>query len=113
MTKKIFVKPEDVERVLDGGKRLTMRQLMSRLGVSHPGALYRALPDMLAAGRVSRTIERVGDDDMAGKAYVYFTSEPTPVGRPYRDLHLTETLTGYETELKRFAALCALSRRAA
>jgi predicted transcriptional regulator len=113
MTKKIFVKPEDVERVLDGGKRLTMRQLMSRLGVSHPGALYRALPDMLSSGRVSRAIERIGDDDMAGKAYVYFTSEPARVAPPYRDMRLTETLSGYDKELNRFAELCASTRKAA
>jgi predicted transcriptional regulator len=111
MTAKTFIKPEDIERVLENGRRMTMYQIMHRLGLSHATTLYRMLPAMLAAGRVFRAREDV-DHDSAHTHYVYYTSAPAPVAAPYRDMRLTETMSGYGQELNRFAALCMASRRA-
>jgi hypothetical protein len=112
MTAQIHIKPEDIERVLENGRRMTLHQIKRRLGVTYDGVLYRTLPAMLAAGRVFRAREDV-DHDSAHTHYVYYTSAPAPVAAPYPTVLMTGSLTGYGQELNRFAALCMASRRAA
>lgn len=112
MTAKKFIKPEDIERVLENGRRMTLQQIKWRLGLTYTSAVGHTMSNMIAAGRLFRVKENV-DGDSAHQVYVYYTSAPAPVAAPYRDMRLTETLSGYDQELNRFAALCMASRRAA
>ncbi|SAL47057.1 hypothetical protein AWB74_02101 [Caballeronia arvi] len=105
-----LVKPEDIERVLDGGKRLSIVQLMARLGLTYPAVLYKLLPAMRGDGRVQRERESV-DGDSSRQQFVYFTGEPPePVGRPYPAVLMEGTMTGYDKALRQHAALCMATR---
>lgn len=105
------VKPEDIERVLDRGRRLTMTELAARLGLTHTHYLYKILPEMRAAGRVQSCREKRDDLEGARFAVVYFTGEPPePVGKPYPAVLLEGTMTGYDNTLRRHAELCLAAR---
>jgi hypothetical protein len=111
MTAQIHIKPEDIERVLENGRRMTRQQIRLRLGLTYNSALDRTLPAMLAAGRVFRAREDV-DHDSAHAHYVYYTSAPAPVAAPYPTVLMTGDLSEYCREMNRFSAL-RTSRRAA
>lgn len=111
---RIHITSSDILRVLDGGRRLTIVQLMSKFCVTHPTAVRGALGDLMETGEVKRIREYAeGDGDASRSMYVYFTSEPIPVGKPYRDMRLTECLVGYESAIRRHENLCLATRRAA
>lgn len=106
------LQPENVTRVLDGSRRMTSLQIATRIGATPSGTHY-LLKAMLLDGTVRRVREHLAAEKGARTVFVYFTSDPQPVAKPYRDLHLTETLTGYGASLGRHMALCLSVRRAA
>jgi hypothetical protein len=68
----------------------------------------------METGEVKRVREYAdGDADASRSVFVYYTSDPIPVGKPYRDMHLTECLVGYESTMRRHADLRMAIRRAA
>lgn len=103
------LKPENVIRVLDDSRRMTSLQIAMRIGATPSGTHY-LLKAMLLDGTVRRVREHLAADKGARTAFVYFTSDPQPVAKPYHDLHLTETLTGYSATLTRHMALCNTRR---
>lgn len=99
----------DVQRALAGGNRYTVTRLGERFNVSESN-LRVLLKAMQARGEVFRKAEHVEGSRGQRAVYLYYTSDPQPVAKPYRDLHLTETLTGYSATLTRHMALCNTRR---
>jgi hypothetical protein len=111
---RVHISTADVLRVLDGGRRLTLAQLMSKFGVTSPTTLNIAIKELISAGELMRRREHMlADGILAGMSYVYYTSEAIPVGRPYHNMRLTECLVGYESTMRRHADLCMVTRGAA
>lgn len=103
------LKPEDVIRALDGSRRMTLPALALRIDGSE-SSTNKLLQWMLKTGTVRRVREHAAEIRGPRSVFIYYTSDPQPVGKPYRDMRLTETLTGYSATLTRHMALCNTRR---
>lgn len=103
------ISPEDILRALAGGKRCTVARLREHFHTSESN-LRIVLKAMQERGEVFRKAEHVEGSRGQRAVFLYYTTNPQPVGKPYRDMRLTETLTGYSATLTRHMALCNTRR---
>lgn len=108
---------------LDANTWITTKDIAARCGITVENARYY-LNMMVEAGGVEQESQLVHDDEVArsacGRRYVYRLRTAgdvchealLPLVAPaYRNLRLTEELSGYESSLSRFAALCMMVRK--
>lgn len=102
------LQPEEIEKLLLNGRRLSSTQIASRLN-RQLSTVYSVLGQMVKDGRVKRMKESVeGGEAMH---YLYFTEElQTAAPRNYKP-NLTEDLKGYVDNLMQFANLALATRR--
>lgn len=90
-----------------------------RCGISTANALYY-LNLLVEAGEAVQDTQIMHHVEASGasRRYAFRLVEQTPPEAPvpatlpaYRNLRLTETLTGYESSLSQFAGLCMMVRR--
>lgn len=108
MSKKL--QPEEIEKLLLNGRRLTANQIASRTGrlVTSVGPL---LLEMVKDGRVKRVRESMPDSDEFRAHFVYYTTElEVAAPRTYK-ANLSADLKGYVDNLMQFANLALATRR--
>lgn len=106
----------DILRVL-GGSESTISDIANRLCISAEMAAHH-LKVLHKEGSLERRKEIVPHSHSPGSRTMFvYASKDKPVyeaqvaGVPYRNLRLTENLTGYESSLFAFAGLCMAVRR--
>ncbi|MDR5772109.1 MULTISPECIES: hypothetical protein [unclassified Caballeronia] len=106
--KRCPLSPEDIVRILEGGRRLSITQIAARLG-RRATAVYGVLPALRNDGRIHS--EREKEPESGRKTTVYFTARPQPVAPPYPSVLLEGSLVGYGRALRQHADLCLVTRR--